>query len=380
MTTTVSTPQEAGFIVARAKTQLMLKQPFFGALAMSLPFKEDSDIPTMCTDGKSVHYNPEFVESLSLGKVMGVIAHEVMHVAFCHPLRIEGRVHEVWNMATDYAINQIVVDSGLELPEVGLLDPQYKGMMAEAIYNLLMQNPETQPEGKGWDFGEITQPVNDDGSALSESEAEVMESDIHAKVLPAHTSAKNVGKTPAGLDDYIDSITTTKVDWTEKLRLFIGGDQPDDYTMSRPNRKLLAACGVYMPSVDHYGAGHVVVALDSSRSVTLEELNMYLSEINGISEDMQPETLTIIVCDTEIQSVTTYYRGEVIESLNAKGRGGTLVGPVFAYIDEHGLPVDSMVYFTDLLVHDFPEAPDYPVLWVSTGSTDAPFGEVVSIS
>ncbi len=87
----------------------------------------------------------------------------------------------------------------------------------------------------------------------------------------------------------------------------------------------------------------------------------------------------MITCDSRVQDVKHYCEGDVIDKISAKGRGGTRVQPVFDYIEDQGLPVDNMVYLTDMGIWDYPDdAPDYPVLWVSTdiGSDKAPFGEV----
>lgn len=372
---------EANRVMARAKTHLMLKQPFFGSLAMALPTIEDTDISTMATDGKSIRFNPSFVDRIPFEQTMGVVAHEVMHVALKHMLRRGTFDPKIWNMATDYAINLIVVDSGLQLPEEGLLDREFEGLSAESIYNKLLEKDENgelpQPQ-EGWNFGEVEEMKGEDGSALSEQESDAVEQDIDVKVLQAVETAKMMGGVPAGIDEMVKQMKKPKVDWREKLRLFIEGDQPDDYTWRRPNRKFYSGYGIYMPSVDHYGTGDLVVAVDSSASVSADELAQYLGEINAISEDMSPRSITVIACDTQIQSVQCYEQGETVEMLDAKGRGGTRVSPVFNYIEEQGLDVDSMVYFTDLYVSDFPDAPDYPVLWVSTGADEAPFGEVVS--
>ena len=56
--------QDAQFVISRVKTRLMIKHPFFGAIAMGMQFIEDSSIPTMCTDGRTVDYNPDFVMRL----------------------------------------------------------------------------------------------------------------------------------------------------------------------------------------------------------------------------------------------------------------------------------------------------------------------------
>jgi len=94
---------------------------------------------------------------------------------------------------------------------------------------------------------------------------------------------------------------------------------------------------------------------------------------------MSPESVTVIGCDASVQSVTEYQAGDVIESLDATGRGGTRVTPAFEYIDEHIPHVDQVIYLTDLYVNDFPDEPEYPVLWCSVGKQTAPWGEVVRV-
>jgi predicted metal-dependent peptidase len=367
---------ETSTIISKARTRLMLEQPFFGAMAMTLKMIEDDSISTMCTDGKSIRYNPEFVQMHSFDEILGVVAHEVMHVAFCHMTRRGEYNHKIWNMATDYAINPIVLNAGMKLPESGLFEPQFAGMSSEMIYQRLInqENPPDPPEG--WDFGGVIQAPSESGEALSDEEAKQIEEDIRINVLQAYQAAKQAGKAPAGIEDMIKDISSPRVDWRDKMHLFVGGDQPDDYTFSRCNRKWIQH-GIYMPAVNHFGAGHVVAVADTSRSVNTEMLAQFLGELNAISQDMKPLSVTVISCDTKVQAVHRYEQGDPIEMLDAKGRGGTRVTPAFNYVRDHNLPVDSFIYFTDLEVWDFPEEPDYPVLWVSTGQSDAPFGDVV---
>ncbi len=98
---------DANLKIARAKTQLVLKHPFFGSCAMGLNFTETTALPTMATDGKSILWNREFVDKYDQDMIMGVIAHEVLHVVFKHCLRIGDRDHKKWNICTDIAINDI---------------------------------------------------------------------------------------------------------------------------------------------------------------------------------------------------------------------------------------------------------------------------------
>ena len=72
-------PKSAEFRIARQRTELILTQPFFGALALRLVVAERDDLPTMATDGVHLFYNRAFVDGMNDGDLRGVIAHEVLH-------------------------------------------------------------------------------------------------------------------------------------------------------------------------------------------------------------------------------------------------------------------------------------------------------------
>jgi predicted metal-dependent peptidase len=73
--------------------------------------------------------------------------HELLHVVFLHFARMEGRDHKKWNYATDYAINLLLNNKEvtstlvLKMPKGGLLDPKYRNMSAEQIYDTNPTNP-----------------------------------------------------------------------------------------------------------------------------------------------------------------------------------------------------------------------------------------------
>ena len=70
--------------IRKARTALLLDHPFFGSLLFRLKGREQRSIPTMATDGVSLYYNPEFVDTLNSATLAGVLAHEVMHPALQH--------------------------------------------------------------------------------------------------------------------------------------------------------------------------------------------------------------------------------------------------------------------------------------------------------
>ena len=374
---------DANLKIARAKTQLVLKHPFFGSIAMGLNFVETDEVPTMATDGKSILWNAAFVDIFDQDVIMGVIAHEVLHVAFKHCLRIDWRDHKKWNVCTDIAINDILIDAGFQLPPDGLFHTtkdawnKFKDWMAEKIYSH-MPDDDMPDDSETPDWGGVIQTAGDDGQPLSEAEAKQIEAEMDIKVMMAADAAKAQGKLPAKIDQLVQVMRRCQIDWRDVLNRFIGGDQPDDYTWRRPQKNAWFNQGIYLPSVDKLGAGDVIILGDSSASVTDAEWSHFLGEMNAITDDHKPRSVTVITFDTKVQTVKRYEQGEVIEKVALAGRGGTRITPAFDYVEEHQLPCDNMVVLTDLEISDFPDAPDYPVLWVSTdiGSDKAPFGEV----
>ena len=114
-----------------ARVGLLLKQPFFGNLATRLKLIEASDwIPTAATDGKNFYYNSDFIDILTPKETEFLFGHEVLHVTFEHLLRRNDRDPQLFNIACDYAVNQLLVDEnvGEKIHSVPILqDYKYKG-------------------------------------------------------------------------------------------------------------------------------------------------------------------------------------------------------------------------------------------------------------
>jgi predicted metal-dependent peptidase len=103
--------------IQKARTSFILDHPFFGSLLFRLKGHECRSIPTMATDGVSLYYNPDFVETLNAATLAGTLAREV---------RRSGRDPKRWNVACDFAINPLLVDAGLSLPDGVLIDNRFR--------------------------------------------------------------------------------------------------------------------------------------------------------------------------------------------------------------------------------------------------------------
>ncbi|GAG04594.1 unnamed protein product, partial [marine sediment metagenome] len=96
----------------KARTDLILYHPFFGSLALRLLLVKDNSFETAAVDGVSMFYNSEFIDSLSFRETVGLVAHEVMHMALGHIWRMGKRDGDRWNIAADYTINENLIASG----------------------------------------------------------------------------------------------------------------------------------------------------------------------------------------------------------------------------------------------------------------------------
>jgi len=380
--------------IQKARTTLLLDHPFFGALLFRLGAKPSSSIATMATDGISLFYNPAFVETLNAAELSGVLAHEVMHPALQHHIRRSDRDHSRWNMACDYAINPILLDAGLTLPNDVLVDNRFRGMSAERIYNLIEEqkqedgSEESDQHGNGSrDSGEPSAPATPGGigqvlDALEHENGEGKSVAEQARgwqiaVEQAENVAKLAGKLPAGAQRTLEAAQAARVDWRELLRRAWSDTIPSDYRWMRPNRRHIWA-GVYLPGVVCEGVGEVAIAVDCSGSVSARQLGLFEAEIRSILAGQRPSLIHVLYFDSEVHRVETYFADQPV-TLSPVGGGGTSFVPCFEWLREHHIVPQTTVVLTDLCGTFPSEAPPYPVIWASTEDRRAPFGQVVSM-
>lgn len=427
-------PETVAGKMTRARTQLLLNQPFFGALCLRLKLLP-GPVRTMATDGKHILYSPAFVESLQPSEVEAVLAHEVMHVALAHHCRRGERDRRMWNEAADFAINPILIGNGFTLPAGALVDASFDNLGAEEIYSRLLQRrggadsvqhqspppqavgggsiphqgvpsaslPNTQgsetvggqpdhhaADGEGDStedasgesrpsgFGEVVDATDDEGKPASPAERSRQQHDWSIAADQAMRAAKVCGHEPANVARPLEESRQSRQDWRSILRDFIMSTTPSDYRWTPPNRRHIAS-GLYLPSVDRTGLGTVVIAVDTSGSIGLRELEQFGGEISAIVNEAKPETIHVVYCDAAVQSSQEFGPSEPLH-LEPNGGGGTDFRPVFDWVVENGILPACLIYLTDLCCHSFPDPPEYPVLWATDSRVTAPFGETVLIS
>src|SRR5207302_5076792 len=129
--------------IIRMRTALIMGSPFYGLLAGRLKLVEKAEIGTAATDTKNLFYNPSYVAGMSDAKLRGLLGHETLHCTNGHAWRRGTREHRLWNIACDYAIDQILVRGGFDVPNP-LVNPAWAGWSAEQIYSVLLEEVEKQ--------------------------------------------------------------------------------------------------------------------------------------------------------------------------------------------------------------------------------------------
>lgn len=367
--------------MARAKTSLILKNPFYATLACNMPWVESTDIPTMATDGDTVWWNPEFVNSMTLDETKFVICHEIMHCVFEHMGRRGQRDPLKWNIATDYVINDLLVREGIgTMPKMGLLDhdlAQRGKYLADIVYSLLPDPPKEPKGGKGYD-GKGGQPLDEVRDRKgSDAEKSAKANIMKVRVAQAAQAAKMCGSLSANLQRIVGEVLQPKVDWREVLRNFVSVRAKIDHTYARPKRRWLGE-DIILPSLTGLQMGTLAVAVDCSGSIGPRELAEFAAEIRAIVADAHPARLDVIYFDSSVSHHDTYMLGDE-PHIVGHGGGGTAFSPIFAHIAKAGIEPVATVVLTDLYCSDFGPAPEYPVLWVTTGDDKAPWGQIVKM-
>ena len=347
------------------------------------------DVPTACTDGVNVRYGTAFVDSLNDQCLRGLILHETLHKAFRHTTvwrHLYDKKPRLANMACDYVINLLIVDSDPSgkdvcLPEGGLIDEKYRGMDAGEIYKMLDKDQQEQQEqqeqqgdgnGKGnsGDDQSAQEPEGFDehdweaSDKLSEQEREGMAREVDQALRQGALLAGRLkGNVPRGISDLLEA----KINWREVLRDFVSSfaNEHDSSTWRRPNRRWVDQ-GVYMPSAVSETMGEMVVAIDTSGSIGQKELSQFLGEVMAVCRDLNPERVHLLYWDTDVAQHETYEQGQyesMLQSTKPAGGGGTDVVCVPKYIKEKSLKPECVLVLTDGYLSGDWGVWDQPVFW-----------------
>ncbi len=420
---------ETSTALRHVRIGLMMSHPYLATAVARLPLVDATDrewCATFATDGFTIYFNRDFVRTLSEAGLMFVMAHELIHCIVGHLDRRGERDPFLWNIASDYATNAMLVAHGFQAPAVALLDARFKNDSAERIYDELLKSSTPRglgsgrQGGSGAGAGSTTKPtcsevkVRTADGAVQRLRRDACErqvgidahldaegaaaGDLRPPSFPSESERRSLRKelvqaaaTSAGsiaghwLSE-LKAATVSPVAWQSLLAQFLSGLRRSDYRLFPPHRKHIHR-GLYLPALGVPGPQHLVVAVDTSGSMTPSLLDRVFAQIDHMRAATEC-TITLLQFDVRIQSVVIIEPWDSLRTLDlinnsAVGGGGTDLCAPFRWVDDqyrlHSPHMDALLIMTDGFGPVPSTAPPYPVLWAiaANGRNRCSFGAEV---
>lgn len=310
------------------KRKMLIKYPFFGSTITNVEYQELLDIDTAATDGNKIYYNPEFLGGLTIEEQIFILAHEVCHIAFNHISRRKDKDKNLWNIATDAVINQLLKKDGLKMLD-GLIDiPEAIDYDAETYYEKLLQGQKENPDfdrKAGNDSHEMWE--NTDIKEIGKTDALEKEDDISEK----DAFKKNRELKKKQLEDLKrslikDTVTSNEfnmsnvgsasslIDWRYILKETINYDVDWSY------KNATIENGVITANLEDKALPVTEILLDTSGSINEDLLRTFLRECKNILKHSK----VLVGCfDTIFYGFKELRTEQDIDNMRFVGGGGT---------------------------------------------------------
>jgi predicted metal-dependent peptidase len=352
-----------------ARVWTIERLPYLDTALTSMLLVESVGLGTVAVDARwRLYYDP--ARTLALQAEHGIAAlasdwvHEVMHLMRDHPDRWtamgepDGR-RSVFNYAGDAHVNADVAELHLpildtdvtfdRLPEAGC----ERAMTTEEIYRRLLPHAVTVHvdcgSGSGGGQRPWEQPIGDeqpDGS-VDPADAVVIREDVASKIR-----SRTDDDVPPALRHWAGEILEPSVDWRIELRSIVSrrlGQHAGvtDYTFTRLARRRVP--GFTLPGMAGPEPPHVAVIIDTSGSMTPDEIGQCLAELLGIVRATSggAPAITVMTVTTEVVDVMTVRRPADVPAMEIRGGGGTDMGAGLEACGALRHPPEVVVVLTD---------------------------------
>ena len=350
--------------LSKISKELMLKEPYYGFFLIMLNKVWRKDLPTAGVSKNGINFqlaiNEEFWTGLSEMHQMGLLKHELLHIAFGHLTSFKSfKNHRLANIAMDMEINQYIDEDWL--PKGGINIDDYEDLNLERkagcryYYDKLNQFQDEKDKNGSCGNEDmdklLDQVANGEGpdhstwgefEDLSEAEQKLIEKQLQKVLADAkEQTIKKRGNIPGEIEGVIvvEEIVPPKFDWRGYIRRFTGVSTKvfTKKIRRKENRRYDENPGLKIKMRQH-----MLLAIDTSGSVSDTELQEFMGEIHHIYK--AGVDVTIMQCDTSIRSIEAY-KGK--NEIKVAGRGGTEFDPVLDYYNANQKKYTSLVYFTD---------------------------------
>lgn len=371
--------------VEKALKRLLIKNPFYGLFCLSLPKVVTTEVDTLCVRKKSLNFelciNPDFWSQHTDDEQIALLTHELSHIALQHIF-----IHEsfpdkkLFNLAADLEVNSYIEnlpESACLAKDFGMHNEQgskyyYEQLSKQQNQQQQQQNPQggssqqsqqnnqggsnsqedNSKDNKGTQYPDNTpqgkKPIDDHGTwktfqEMPDAAKQLMQNNINSLIKrTAEQVEKQCGTVPAEFREIVEKLKEKKPEifnWKAYFRRMLGSiyDVNIKSTRRKESKRFEGSAGI-----QHKKKVSILVAVDTSGSVSTKELQDFFSEIEYIYK--AGARVTILECDARINKVVEYDGKHIPEVV---GRGGTDFNPPVNYYIKHKKEYASLIYFTD---------------------------------
>ena len=357
--TTVAVSEDARLRVMAARIVAQSRWPYLSTLLFNLKIVQTQEIATLAVDdGWRMYYSPEFVMQQTPEALATMVLHEALHCVYQHGPRFSAlaqasEFHVAWNSAGDVGINHVLDQA--KMPWGGFEPLRFRNlskfdvhteMSTEKIYftivDYINKNPDEFSEqsdcgsvvgGKPREY-EIPRN-NSDNPAIKSDQQDVIRDQVAQDIINFARN-KGIGSMPGFLLRWAQDLLEPKIDWRKALAGAFRSSLATvlgrrDYVYTRPSRRQSAmkmgSHELILPSMRKPAPPAIAIIVDTSGSISSDEITMFLSEVDGIVKaNGISHGVTVIPCDAEVGEIQKLRSRGAITSLRLQGGGGTDMG------------------------------------------------------
>ena len=306
-----------------------------------------------------IYTNSPFLESLSVERAAAELIHVLNHGLRDHAQRarnagVDAATAILWNAAADCEINDDLDEDDLIDHNDGWLFPETFDMSdllpAEHYYRHLRDNAAAVEVpvgcGSGCHAHHVPHELQQADDALSDLDRKLLKR-ATASQITEHHKTHGIGSVPEGLARWAEQTLRPRVDWRQQLATALRTSTHHktgamDYSWQRPSRRQQPHDVVLRPAMTR-PIPSVTIVVDTSGSMTEDELDRALTEIGAIIATVVPgDSVRVLSVDTEVHTDQHIHNANQI---SLQGCGGTDMAAGIAAAAETS--PDAIVVITD---------------------------------
>ena len=322
--------------ISKLKINLIRRRPFYGVILMKLNELRESDtIDIASTDGNTIFYNREYMESLTESERNFYLLHQLYHCIFMHPIRMVNKDSKVANIAADYLVNYYIDMEKEEFRrnQIMIIPPKDALMVEsqedkdlleklsfEQLYEILYKNMKKQEQNKNIDDNSESNGEGKSGLGKNINYQNVKEDLIRPKNVQKTSSNmrriiqesiitnkmqgnKSMGDMPGNLLRKIEDLIGTRLPWHKYLRRYLSNIASDDLSFDTPDKNhIYRELILPGPYEDENRLEDILFVIDTSGSISDDDLNNFMTQAYNICNDFNA-TGKVIFFDSIVQDI-----------------------------------------------------------------------------